>query len=358
MQMPRIGCSGWNYKSWRGHFYPRDMPAGEWLTRYSSVFDTVEVNGTFYRLPEASTFAAWREQTPARFLLAIKASRYLTHLKRLREPEEPLARLFDRARELGPKLGPVLYQLPGHFHRDLARLEEFLRALPARVRGARRSKGRQTLLLQHVIEFRHPSWYVSETFQLLADHDVALCLHDKLGSEITEPLVGPCLYVRFHGTSGHYHGSYDDRALERWAGRVVEHAADGVPVYAYFNNDPDAIATENALTLRRQVEHRIDRSGAPPVGHHAAPPSPATAALSTGFAQPTAEVTVAKYGKSASKRVKSAMSRKKKGTLKSGSGQTVKSRKQAIAIGLSEAREKGAKVPARKSSKSSSRKRR
>ena len=257
MVAPRIGCSGWNYKAWRGHFYPDDLPASEWLARYASSFDTVEVNNTFYRLPEASTFAAWRRQTPPDFVMAVKASRYLTHLKRLREPGEPIARLFERAGELGAKLGPVLYQLPGNFHRDLERLDTFLAALPRRVEGNGATRRPRTHLLQHVVEFRHPSWYVSDTFALLDQYCVALCLHDKRGSAIAEPVVGPFLYVRFHGTSGHYHGSYDEGTLERWAARLAEHSADGRPVYAYFNNDPDAVATENALALRQHMERRL-----------------------------------------------------------------------------------------------------
>jgi uncharacterized protein YecE (DUF72 family) len=344
---PRIGCSGWNYKAWRGHFYPQDLPASAWLARYASVFDTVELNNTFYRLPAASTFTGWREQTRPEFLMAVKASRYLTHLKRLREPVEPIARLFERAAELRDKLGPVLYQLPGNFPRDLARLETFLEALPRRVEAEPPPAGERRRLVQHVMEFRHPSWYVSDTFALLEEHRVALCLHDKLGSTITEPVIGPFLYVRFHGTSGHYYGSYDSRALDRWAALLAEHASDGWPVYAYFNNDPDAVATENARTLRAQVERRLMRAAA---GTFSASP---VLAHRLQHLQQATEATMAKYGKSAAKNVESAMKRRKKGTLKSGSGQTVRSRKQAIAIGLSEAREKGGKVPARKSSKTS-----
>src|SRR5580765_32445 len=134
---PRIGCSGWNYKAWRGPFYPRELAVARWLTFYTSRFDTVEINNTFYRLPEASTFAAWRAQVPADFLFAVKASRFLTHMKRLREPEEPLARLFSRASALGRRLGPVLYQLPGNFTRDLPRLDAFLAALPRTSSGKR-----------------------------------------------------------------------------------------------------------------------------------------------------------------------------------------------------------------------------
>lgn len=245
-----IGCSGWNYKSWRGGFYPRGLPPAQWLCYYASVFDTVEVNNTFYRLPEASTFAAWRRQTPESFLMTIKASRFLTHMKRLRDPCEPLARLFSRAAGLGRRLGPVLYQLPANFAIDLSRLEQFLLALP------RRCNGRRT---QHVVEFRNPSWYVHETFELLERQRVSLCLHDKLGSSIAEPLVGPFTYVRFHGASGQYHGSYSIRQLHRWAHRLAEQSQDGREVYAYFNNDPDAVATMNAKTLRVRVERLCGR---------------------------------------------------------------------------------------------------
>lgn len=242
----RVGCSGWNYKSWNGRFYPAGLPASQWLEHYAAVFDTVEINNTFYRLPEAATFAAWRAGTPPRFLIAVKASRFLTHMKRLRDPEEPLERLFSRVAALGPRLGPVLYQLPGQFHADAARLEDFLRALPRRLTP----RGRR---LQHVVEFRHPSWYTRAIFDLLERHDVALCLHDKAGSAIDHPWIGPFSYVRFHGTSGNYHGSYTDTQLRGWARRLAAESKVGRDVYAYFNNDPDATATRNAITLRRML---------------------------------------------------------------------------------------------------------
>lgn len=242
---PRIGCSGWNYKTWRGRFYPPGLPVRSWLRHYATVFDTVEINNTFYRLPEAATFACWKREMPTGFLVAIKASRFLTHIKRLKDPEEPIERLFSRAKALGPRLGPVLYQLPPNFFRNginVERLELFLRALPRRVNRR---------VVRHVFEFRHPSWYVGETYRTLERHDATLCLHDKRGSAIVEPFVGPIVYVRFHGTSGHYAGSYPDDRLERWASILAEHWRGGRQVYGYFNNDPDAVATENALTLRR-----------------------------------------------------------------------------------------------------------
>ena len=243
----RIGCSGWNYKSWRGRFYPAGLAPAHWLPFYATVFDTVEANGTFYKLPEKKTFAKWAAATPPGFVVAVKASRYLTHLKRLLEPEEPLHRLLTHARGLGSQLGPVLYQLPPQLRRDHARLDRFVRGLP------RRLPGRGAPRLRHVIEFRDPSWYVEDTFALLAEHDVSLCLHDKQGSALTGPLVGPAVYVRFHGTSGNYHGGYGRTALDAWARRLVTAWRDGRDVYAYFNNDPDAVATRNAQSLKRRI---------------------------------------------------------------------------------------------------------
>lgn len=241
---PRIGCSGWNYKAWWGPFYPRTLPQAKWLDFYAERFDTVEINNTFYRLPERSTFEGWRARMPRNFLAAVKASRFLTHMKRLRDPVEPIARLFSRADALAQRLGPVLYQLPGNFTCDLSRLETFLEALPKRLRGKP---------LHHVMEFRHPSWYVKDTFDLLEEQHVSLCLHDKLGSQITGPACGPLVYVRFHGTSGHYHGSYRRRELTQWAHRLSGYAHEGRRVFAYFNNDPGASAVRNALTLRDAV---------------------------------------------------------------------------------------------------------
>jgi uncharacterized protein YecE (DUF72 family) len=217
---PRVGCSGWNYRSWKGRFYPERLPAAQWLRFYAQHFDTVEVNNTFYRLPESPTFEAWRAQTPDGFLMAVKASRFLTHMKRLRDPAEPLERLFTRAGVLGDRLGPVLYQLPANFHIDLERLDGFLRAVPSSWNGRR---------VRHVMEFRHRSWYVADTFELLTQRKVALCLHDKLDSAIDRPFVGDFVYVRFHGTSGRYRqlfrpppGSLGPPAGGTVAGRPVD----------------------------------------------------------------------------------------------------------------------------------------
>ena len=235
----RIGCSGWQYKHWRGDFYRADLPLKRWFEHYASVFDTVEINNTFYRLPEAKTFADWGKHAPPRFLFAVKASRFLTHMKKLKDPEEPIERLFSRMRALKRHLGPVLYQLPPGWKLDRSRLEHFLQALP---RDAR-----------HVIEFRDPSWYADEVFELLERHRIALCLHDMRGSATGRSRVGPFVYVRFHGASGRYAGDYPHERLRGWAEWLRAQLAAGADVYAYFNNDVGGHAPRNAVTLRRLV---------------------------------------------------------------------------------------------------------
>lgn len=239
---PRVGCSGWQYKHWRGDFYRDDLPLSRWFEHYATVFDTVEINNSFYRLPEASTFAKWAFRAPLRFVFAVKASRFLTHMKKLKDPEEPVERLFSRMRPLGKHLGPVLYQLPPGFKRDDGRLEHFLATLP---RGVR-----------HVLEFRDPSWYAGEVVRMLERHRAALCLHDMRGSATIRERVGPFVYVRFHGASGTYSGAYSDERLAGWADWLSSQVKAGLDVYAYFNNDVGGHAPRNALTLRRFLEER------------------------------------------------------------------------------------------------------
>lgn len=237
---PRIGCSGWQYKHWRGDFYPVEVPGTKWFEYYAARFDTVEINNTFYRLPEAATFARWAQRAPLRFLFAVKASRFLTHMKKLKDPEEPLERLFERMRPLGPHLGPVLYQLPPGWKLDRERLEHFLQALP-----------RDTA---HVLEFRDPSWYADGVSALLERYGVARCLHDMKGSATGQERVGPFVYVRFHGASGTYSGAYPARRLERWAAWLHEQRKAGFEIYAYFNNDVGGHAPRDAVVLRRLLE--------------------------------------------------------------------------------------------------------
>jgi uncharacterized protein YecE (DUF72 family) len=234
-----IGCSGWNYTHWRGLFYLEESRQEGWFTRYASVFDTVEINNTFYRLPEAETFAAWRAQAPDGFLYAVKANRYLTHLKKLKDAEEPLEKFFERVRRLEDHLGPILYQLPPRWRLNLQRLESFLDLLPSD--------------LTHVLEFRDQSWIVEDVFQLLRERNVSFCAHDMPGLEVPRRAEGPIAYVRLHGTEGRYRGGYQEPALRSWLGWIREQSRGGREVYVYFNNDIDAQAVRDARRLKRQA---------------------------------------------------------------------------------------------------------
>lgn len=233
----RVGCSGWQYKHWRGDFYPSDLPQNRWFEHYASIFDTVEINNTFYRLPEARTFASWAARAPSGFVYAVKASRFLTHMKKLKDPAEPLDRLFSRLRVLGRHLGPVLYQLPPGWKLDLTRLEHFVQALPGHT--------------HHVLEFRDPSWYSEDVLRLLERHRVALCLHDMRGSATGRQRVGPVVYVRFHGATSKYGGAYSVERLRPWAEWLHGQRMAGVDVYAYFNNDIGGHAPRDARTLAK-----------------------------------------------------------------------------------------------------------
>lgn len=236
--MIRIGCSGWQYKHWRGDFYPPSLPVARWLDRYAQAFDTVELNNSFYRLPPPEAFTRWRERTPDGFLFAVKASRYLTHLKKLKDPVDPLHRFFESARQLGSKLGPVLYQLPPRWPADVERLRAFLEALPQGVR--------------HVMEFRDPSWYAPDVLGALRETGVALCLHDMAGSTAPRQRVGPLAYVRLHGVT-RYGGAYDDETLASWADWMTGEHERGHDVFVYFNNDVGGHAPRDAIRLRERL---------------------------------------------------------------------------------------------------------
>ena len=237
----RVGCSGFQYKHWRGDFYPADLPQHAWLEHYAATFDTVEINNSFYRLPEAITFRRWAERTPSEFLFAVKASRFLTHMKKLKDPEEPLTRLFEHARGLGRKLGPMLYQLPPRWPVNLVRFQEFVKLLPAH--------------RLHAIEFRDPTWYAEAVLSVMQKAGVAMCLHDMTGSSSPRQRVGPFIYARFHGTQ-RYGGRYDDQTLAEWADWLAGELERGVDVYAYFNNDIGGHAPRDAVRLREAIEQR------------------------------------------------------------------------------------------------------
>ncbi len=236
----RIGTSGWVYKHWRGIFYPPDWPPRNWFAYYAREFDTIEINNSFYRLPSETAFDAWREQAPPNFLYAVKASRFITHLKKLKDPNRPLDLFFARAKRLGEMLGPVLFQLPPHWGVDPSRFENFLSVLP---------EGQI-----HVVEFRDPSWLIEEVFRLMERYQVAHCIHDFTGLEVPLRVTAATIYIRFHGDPVHG-GNYTPGALEVWAKRMAKwHGASGNHnIFAYFNNDVSGYALKNAKALKEML---------------------------------------------------------------------------------------------------------
>ncbi len=242
-QLVRIGTSGWEYSHWRGRFYTSDLPRERWLEFYTDRFGTVELNASFYRLPDPATFEAWARRVPHGFTFAVKASRYLTHLRRLRDPQEPLDRFWSGAGRLGPHLGPALYQLPPRWLPNVDRLRVFLRAVPPD--------------RDQAIEIRDRRWYRPEVLNMLQTSAVSLCLHDMPGSE-TEPYpVGTLVYLRFHGAGQRYGGRYSAQRLSAWADRIATWSSAGLPVWAYFNNDIGGQAVVDADRLRTMVDRRL-----------------------------------------------------------------------------------------------------
>jgi len=235
-----IGTSGWHYDHWRDRFYPEKLTKAKWLEFYASHFTTVELNNTFYRLPSEAAFVNWRDSSPANFAFAVKVSRFITHIKRLKNTEEAVEKFVTAAKILGEKLGPLLYQLPPNMHRNDEVLESFLSTLP---RGMR-----------HVFEFRHESWLNEDVFDVLHKYNIGFCVFDM--PEVSCPLVATAdfAYVRFHGSTGLYESCYSDEELADWVKKLANLAASLKAVYIYFNNDAEAFAVKNATTLRGYLE--------------------------------------------------------------------------------------------------------
>jgi uncharacterized protein YecE (DUF72 family) len=228
-----VGTSGWQYRDWRGRFYPERLAQSRWLEHFAARFATVEVNNAFYRLPETSTFERWQKATPADFVIAVKASRYLTHIRRLREPAGPVELLVSRMRGLGDRLGPVLLQLPPTLRADPARLDETLASFPAGVRVA--------------VEVRHRSWFGDEVRAVLERRGAALCLADRDSRPLT-PMwrTADWAYLRLHAGRGAHAPGYGDGALRSWALRLAQLWGKGVDGYVYFNNDERCCAVRDA----------------------------------------------------------------------------------------------------------------
>jgi len=236
----RVGCSGWNYDDWRGRLYPDGLGKSRWLGRYAEEFDTVEVNSTFYRLASRDAVARWVDDTPENFVFAAKASRYLTHVRRLRDIEQGIDRYYERIEPLvdSGKLGPIVWQFPANFHRDDERLAAALRGLPA---------GR------HCFEFRHESWFTKEVYDVLRRHDAALVIgdHPRWPFQARELTTGWILIRLHHGRRGR-RGNYSEREIDIWARRIAAWRS-RADVYVYFNNDWEGFAVGNARSLRRRL---------------------------------------------------------------------------------------------------------
>lgn len=235
-----IGTSGWVYPHWKGRFYPEGLPQSEWLRFYARHFPTAEVNFSFYRLPPESAVRGWRENSPRRFVFAVKGSRFITHIKRLKDAEEPIRTFTSRMSVLGEKLGPILWQLPPNLKRDDGRLSEFLALLP---------KG-----MLHAFEFRHSSWFCDEVFDLLSRYNAALCIFSRPDFPCPEVATAFWVYIRMHGSEALYSSCYTLDELRSWAGRIERFLSEGKDVYVYFNNDVNAYAVQNGLTLAKLLE--------------------------------------------------------------------------------------------------------
>ena len=239
----RIGTSGFHYKHWKGPFYPEKCPASKMLDHYLRHFDTVELNNSFYRLPEASAFDCWREATPANFIFAVKASRFITHNKKLKDPENALDNLLPRAAHLGEKLGPILFQLPPHWRVNAERLNNLLEILPREVRYA--------------FEFRELSWINPEIDSILNKFNAAFCIYELAGYHSPLNITADFSYIRLHGpASGKYQGSYSSEKLQEWAKTIGEWARKLKAIYVYFDNDQAGYAAANALTLKSMTNGR------------------------------------------------------------------------------------------------------
>lgn len=235
-----IGTSGWHYKHWKGPFYPENMKTEEFLSYYSDRFDTSEVNNSFYKLPEKERFHYWKKRVGEDFLFSVKASRYITHMKKLKDPQDSLSRFMDSVSELGEKLGPILFQLPPKWNSNLKRLTEFLDELSNYPHRA-------------VFEFRDTSWFNSDIYDTLSDHNTALCIYHMEGWQTPKEITADFVYIRLHGPNGKYQGQYSGRELAGWAGAIWTWSGQGKDIYCYFDNDDQGFAALDALRLKEMA---------------------------------------------------------------------------------------------------------
>ena len=235
-----IGTSGWNYDHWRGPFYPKDLSQKEWLKYYCDRFQTVEINNSFYQLPSKSTFRNWKDTAPGSFTFSVKASRYITHMKKLKEPADALKKFYRGIEPLKGKLGPILFQLPPRWRMNLDRLESFLKLLSSEH--------------EHTFEFRDESWFHENVYELLEKHKAAFCIYHIEGRQSPRKVTGDFVYIRLHGPDGAYEGSYDGRTLAGWSRSFTSWRKGRKRIYCYFDNDQNGYAPQNALKLQDIVD--------------------------------------------------------------------------------------------------------
>ncbi len=247
-----IGTSGYTYYHWRGVFYPENLPSYKWLEHYTKFFDTVELNVTFYRLPQESTFKSWYRRTPKEFVFVLKGSRFITHVKKLQGVSQATKLFFDRANLLKEKLGVILWQLPPSWKKNIERLESFLKATTKKYEIATRPSGaRNDNFSRQAFEFRHQSWFCDEVYKLLRKYKAALCLADSPYFPRVEKVTADFVYLRFHGGKILYGSRYSKKEMEVWAQKIKKWTKKGLDVYAYFNNDAFGYAVENAKELKK-----------------------------------------------------------------------------------------------------------
>lgn len=235
-----IGTSGWSYDHWKGPFYPDDIKGDNMLSYYCEHFKSVEINNSFYHLPQAKTLKHWRDMSPDNFLFSVKASRYITHMKKLNDPKQSVHDLLERVSVLKEKLGPILFQLPPRWRYNHDRLNHFLEGLSDEFRYA--------------FEFRDPSWLEPEVYHLLSKHNAAFCIYELDGFISPREVTADFVYTRLHGPGGPYQGDYDNRTLAGWAGAFHSWAKQGKDIYCYFDNDEAGYAARNAESLVRMME--------------------------------------------------------------------------------------------------------
>ncbi len=235
----RIGTSGWSYNHWRDIFYPKDLAQAKWLEFYAKIFDTVEINSSFYHLPKPKTFSNWRARTPKNFLFSVKASRFITHVKKLKDVKEPWKRFINSAKELKERLGPILFQLSPNLKANIEKLENFISILPSKYR--------------YTFEFRNESWFNKKIYEILEKNNISLCFADTPSYPYKEILTADFVYIRLHGHKKLYGSKYTNRELKIWANKIKKWMKEKKDVYVYFDNDACGYAVENAKTLLRML---------------------------------------------------------------------------------------------------------